>query len=248
MSDAKTKVVPVEPTEEMGEAAWATMSDEFYSVGIHLNMMAAIRAAIAASPTPAERVVDPVAKGPPGYPSKVVMPNGDVLHRPLGESSWGIETAEKGFCVSGEQDWELVERYGLDALYAAALSATPQPATSDVPHDVVRAPDAWIEREGLEALRRDKTSKTQVASGLLKRPFGDKVPLYNTPVPSNWTEEALRAENARLIEAAQAVLDAETVTVHVGYDNAAGGGNFVYADAIRTDDEAFTKLRTALSR
>jgi len=58
----------------------------------------------------------------------------------------------------------------------------------------------------------------------------------------------LGAENARLRAAAQAVLDAETVNVHVGYDNAAGGGNFVYADAIRTDDEAFTKLRTALSR
>ncbi len=144
--------------------------------------------------------------------------------------------------------YDVAVDYERGDLVATPKSAAPQPAASDVPHDAVRAPDAWIEREGLEALRHDKTSKTQVASGLLKRPFGDKVPLYNTPVPSNWTEEALRAENALLRAAAEAVLAAETHNLHVGYDNAAGGGNFVYADAIRTDDEAFAKLRSALSR
>jgi|GEM_PF-2408058 len=177
-------------------------------------------------------------------------------------TNWRGETAERTVMPQsiyfGSTRWHPEPQWLLRALdmnrledrdfALAGISAAPQPAASDVPHDVVRAPDAWIEREGLEALRRDKTSKTQVASGLLKRPFGDKVPLYNTPVPSNWTEEALRAENALLRAAAEAVLAAETHNLHVGYDNAAGGGNFVYADAIRTDDEAFAKLRSALSR
>jgi len=71
------------------------------------------------------------AKELPRYPAKVVMPNGDILHRDVGESSWSLETPEKGLCVSGEQDWELVERYGLDALYAAALATFTPPTESN---------------------------------------------------------------------------------------------------------------------
>ncbi|WP_431490931.1 hypothetical protein [Paraburkholderia fungorum] len=61
--------------------------------------------------------------------------------------------------------------------------------------------------------------------------------------------------NARLIAAApdlvaalQAILGADTQTMHVGYDSSSGGGAYVYADVIRTDDEAFAKARTALSK
>jgi hypothetical protein len=222
--DAKTKAVPVEPTEEMGKAAWATMSDEFYNVGIHLNMMAAMRAAIAAAPTPAERVVDPVAKDMPGYPTKVVMPNGDVLHRSLGESSWSIETKEYGFCVSGEQDWELVERYGLDAMYAAALCAAPQPAASGVPHDVVReallsaiaaleTADQTVEIRGAQLVAREALATPAPSTSteeIVKLDDADD-PITAAYVAgwqarhvvggsrSTSTEEALRAENARLV-------------------------------------------------
>lgn len=60
--------------------------------------------------------------------------------------------------------------------------------------------------------------------------------------------DELLAENTRLREALEAILNAETYVLHVGYDNGAGGGNFVYADVVRTDDEAFDKARAALAK
>lgn len=57
---------------------------------------------------------------------------------------------------------------------------------------------------------------------------------------------AVTAENDRLREALVAILSEETVAVHVGYDSGAGGGNYVYADAIRTDSDAFVNARAAL--
>lgn len=58
----------------------------------------------------------------------------------------------------------------------------------------------------------------------------------------------VRAVNShdKLVEALRAILDTETVSVHVGYDNGVGGGNFIYADAVRTDSDAFAKARAAL--
>lgn len=53
---------------------------------------------------------------------------------------------------------------------------------------------------------------------------------------------------AELLEALKAILAAETYALHVGYDSAPGGGNFVYADAVRTDDEAFVKARALLAK
>lgn len=46
-----------------------------------------------------------------------------------------------------------------------------------------------------------------------------------------------------LREALQAILNEETVAVHVGYDNGSGGGNYLWADAVRTDSDAFVKAR-----
>ena len=57
----------------------------------------------------------------------------------------------------------------------------------------------------------------------------------------------LEAENARLREALGGVLDAETVSVHVGYDSWSGGGNYVYAEAVRTDSDSFRIARAALT-
>lgn len=51
----------------------------------------------------------------------------------------------------------------------------------------------------------------------------------------------------RLVGAARRLMEAETHALHVGYDHGSGGGNYVYADAIRTDDEAFVELRQALA-
>lgn len=47
--------------------------------------------------------------------------------------------------------------------------------------------------------------------------------------------------------ALEGILSVEVSSMHVGYDNGSGGGNFVYADVIRTDDDAFAKARTALA-
>ena len=57
------------------------------------------------------------------------------------------------------------------------------------------------------------------------------------------------ADRIEKLEAALGgILDEETVSVHVGYDNAVGGGSFVWAEAVRTDSEAFKQGRTALNR
>lgn len=45
----------------------------------------------------------------------------------------------------------------------------------------------------------------------------------------------------------RAVLADEPITVHVGYDAGVGGGNYIYADAVRTDSEAFARARSLLS-
>jgi len=50
---------------------------------------------------------------------------------------------------------------------------------------------------------------------------------------------------ADLLEALKAILSEDTVSVHVGYDNA---GNYVYAEAVRTDSDAFIKARAALPK
>jgi hypothetical protein len=57
----------------------------------------------------------------------------------------------------------------------------------------------------------------------------------------------LRAENERLKAAIRAILAVETHLLHCGYDDGPGGGNYVYKDVIRTDDEAFALARAALS-
>lgn len=58
--------------------------------------------------------------------------------------------------------------------------------------------------------------------------------------------EAAEARVKELEEALAALTNAETVSVHVGYDNGPGGGNYIYADAVRTDGEEFIRARTAL--
>ena len=53
------------------------------------------------------------------------------------------------------------------------------------------------------------------------------------------------ARIAALEAALRGILIAETVSVHVGYDER---GNYAWADAVRLDDEAFYAARTALER
>ncbi|MCD1645211.1 hypothetical protein [Aurantimonas coralicida] len=213
-------------------------------------------------------------------------------------TNWRGETAERTVMPQsiyfGSTRWHPEPQWLLRALdmnrledrdfALAGISAAPQPAASNVPHDVVRdAADNVVIAYGMgwdmdgvidnlrQALSASEAQGCEAVAWLCRDAImgttsiiddrehaerraaqGPDVwvvrPLFATPAPSTSTEEALRAENARLRAAAQAVLDAETVTVHVGYDDAPGGGNFVYADAIRTDDEAFAKLRAALSR
>lgn len=59
--------------------------------------------------------------------------------------------------------------------------------------------------------------------------------------------EAAEADRDRMKEALRAILDEETISVHVGYDNGVGGGNFIYADAVRTDSAAFANARASLN-
>lgn len=46
----------------------------------------------------------------------------------------------------------------------------------------------------------------------------------------------------------RALIDEETVTVHIGYDNGPGGGNYLFGDAVRTDAPAFVALRATLAK
>lgn len=62
-------------------------------------------------------------------PTKLTMPNGEVIEveypdSPLWARSWSIRYPDTGRVgTTGEQDWELVERYGLTAILDAILSA-----------------------------------------------------------------------------------------------------------------------------
>ena len=55
-------------------------------------------------------------------------------------------------------------------------------------------------------------------------------------------------EHEGLVEALEAILNAETKPMHVGYDDGPGGGNFIYADAILADSDEFRAARALLSR
>lgn len=68
-------------------------------------------------------------------------------------------------------------------------------------------------------------------------PSGDAISAWNRRSPDPVRE--------KLVEALEAVLAEETVLVHVGYDGGAGGGNYVYADAVRVDSDAFALARAA---
>jgi hypothetical protein len=46
----------------------------------------------------------------------------------------------------------------------------------------------------------------------------------------------------------EGLLGAETVPHHVGYDSGAGGGNYVYEDAVLTTNDAFVAIRSLLHR
>ncbi|MFY0735665.1 hypothetical protein [Aurantimonas sp. NFXS3] len=82
-------------------------------------------------------------------------------------------------------------------------AATPQPAASDVPHDVVRALEE-AEQAISEYYRYWTGGETRGSydgkperAGLWKAMYGARAALVTT-APSTSTEEALRAENARL--------------------------------------------------
>lgn len=52
----------------------------------------------------------------------------------------------------------------------------------------VAEPVAWVQREVLDELRRHKDATATVASGLLKKPFGNPVALYALSAPASNTE------------------------------------------------------------
>ena len=58
----------------------------------------------------------------------------------------------------------------------------------------------------------------------------------------------LIAAAPELLEALKAILAADPVTVHVGYDSSPGGGAYIYAEAVRLDDDAFIKARAAIAK
>ena len=60
--------------------------------------------------------------------------------------------------------------------------------------------------------------------------------------------ESFKKENAELRAALRALVNAETVPHHTGYDSGSGGGNFVYTDAILTDCDEFRKARALAAK
>ena len=74
----------------------------------------------------------------------------------------------------------------------------------------------------------------------------------------DWDCLAARANsraNAKLISAApdlldalEALLNAERHSMHIGYDNGSGGGNYIYTDVIRCDDAAVDAARAAIAK
>jgi hypothetical protein len=63
--------------------------------------------------------------------------------------------------------------------------------------------------------------------------------------------DALEARDKTIAELCEAIdaLDRENVfSVHVGYDDAPGGGDFVYADAIRIDTDSYRRLKELRSK
>ncbi|WP_337846800.1 hypothetical protein [Sphingomonas sp.] len=63
-------------------------------------------------------------------PLKLTMPNGDTLTCEYPKSSdWAkswTSSDPEGRAATGEQDWEVVERYGLTAILEAALTTSPR--------------------------------------------------------------------------------------------------------------------------
>lgn len=61
-------------------------------------------------------------------------------------------------------------------------------------------------------------------------------------------EQVLRTRNAELTAAIEAILNEETVSVHVGYENDMTSQAYVYADAVRTDSDAFVNARRLITK
>lgn len=91
---------------------------------------------------------------------------------------------------------------GNDDTQAGLSSAAPQEA---------EAVEAWIEREALAELRKHKNADAVVCSGLLKSPFGDKVPLY-AHAPAQEVTEAQKAKQ----EAIDMLIQADDVWTDYG--------------------------------
>lgn len=161
---------------------------------------------------------------------------------------WAVITAEK------LNDGHYINAYALtDKLYAAALAA-PQPAASDVPHDVVRALESSLDdwayafANWRQGQRSTPSCEAPGAADIrICRDLIEGMLACRPSAPSNWTEEALRAENARLRAACQR-LDAYWLeTFPEGPD-----GDVSYAKGLgRLADECidlWRDIRSALSR
>lgn len=114
----------------------------------------------------------------------------------------------------------------------SALSDTEQAAPEP---DRQEAVAAWIEREALAELQKYKDASVSVCSGLLTKPFGDKVALYTHPAEREVTEIELAKR-----EAMDALLQADDVwtdygsgfRVHFSFN--AGSGHMSVVERINT--------------
>lgn len=191
MADAKTKTVPVEPTPEMIAAGWDCLRRAHLPrLGPGNGLVEAYRAMAAAAPQPAASdVPHDAVRAPDAW---VGRNSWDKLHD--GGTHIAIET--------------LVHRVEPKSGTAVPLFVTPQPA--DVPRDAVRARArlAALEEAAADcdllrslALQVKETDCSREATAYQIAASGIRALAFATPAPSTSTEEALRAENARLREA-----------------------------------------------
>lgn len=160
-------LVPVEPTEEMLAAGWANCKGAGNVGGVFAAMLAA------SPPAPASKEVEDLRAAFNEQLGRAVYAEADLARKDAAlqeiakhpESSNDASLSAGAYSI-GWAFWN-VQRIARRALSGGKI----QPADS--------APVAvWIEREVLDALQKYKDATGQVCSGLLKKPFGDKVPLY----------------------------------------------------------------------
>lgn len=127
------KLVPIEPMPEMYIKGGIAIADAKPHAETFADEACAAYAAML-STSPEAPSLDATVPASGGVSRKLVMQNGDTLECDYPDSekwaaSWTI-TGPTGAVATQEQDWEIVEIYGLTALFAAYRSALSPAATS----------------------------------------------------------------------------------------------------------------------